>query len=148
MSGKASEIVDAIALRMTQLGFEESNASFDIERIPATSRDKSFMVTFETAVPDNNRDNFNKKFNLERVASIKVLYAMTPTLSGRGIKNTLLDAYDKEEEIISSLLKMRVSNHILFETVDSIDTAPLNDDSGEWLLQTILLRMSYTVDLN
>jgi len=147
MPGVASTIYDALALRMVQLGFEESNAAFDPERIGQTVRDRSFMISFDNAVPDFDRGSFCKKFSVERLAKVTVFYRMNPGHSGEGIKEVLRDAYDKEEEIISSILAVRVDSLVDFETVDSIETKPENNDSGEWLVTTVNFRMKYRITL-
>lgn len=145
--GKAREIVDAVSRRMENLGFEESNTLFTTELIPSTLRDKSFTVRFESGTPDFNRKAINKIVTIERNMTVLVIHKTGADASGKRMKKCLRDAYDDEEEVIKSIMAVRVDNTVVFETLDSVSTELIDEASPEWLLTTFSFRIKYELNL-
>jgi len=141
------DVLDALNIRMKNLGFEESNVIFDTARIPATIRDKSYSARFLSAGPDFDRKAINKMLTIERNLEIVVLYKMPTSYAGLANQDKYRDVLDNEETVVKSLVKQRIDSGIVFETIESSTVELVETENGEWLVSTLIFRMKYDINL-
>lgn len=145
--GKQRDILDALQIRMKDLGFEESNHPFNIDYIPASIRNHSYTAEFEAGNPDFDIKFINKIATVERNLTLRLLYKLPASHSGRGSKETLRCALDEEEKIVIDLLKAPIDPAVHFITFDSVTTDLTESDGGEWLLSTLSFRVKFQLSL-
>ena len=144
--GVASDIVASAEAMLNDLGLEQSNAVFNLQRVPATVRNKHFLINFEGGIPDFEKPAINKKFFVERTLRIRVIFKLNPAGSGKRVIEQTKEAYDIEEQIARKLMKLRLEG-AHFETLENVITEPVSENGTDWLVTTVDIRVKYQLDL-
>lgn len=143
----ARAVIKAAIIRLESLDLFQNNEVFTEENIPVTTKDKSFTIFWGEGLADDEITAMNNKLTINRPLVVKVFYKSQKQPKGEKLKRTLLDIYDKEEEIISSFLKTRLTTDVHLEVLETMNVAPADVGGDEWLVNTLEFTYKYQVNV-
>lgn len=141
------KIIEAADVRLEGLGLNKSNTTFLESEMPATVKDAFFTTKWQEGSLNVDQAGVNRKIGITRSLEIKIYYSLLRTAQGDKSREAVLDAYDTEEEVISSFLSTRLTTDVRVERLLSSEMELSTFNDTEWFVNTMAIEYVYELSV-